>query len=206
MSFFRKLLYSVAHDRFWWWALLVINFFGSLYGFYWYRGQLASTPAKYWLIVPDSPGSTFLLCIWLALLLAGVSWRKPSMQVLAAIAFVSNMKYGLWTSIVLPQAGIKFGWEFEYVYLTASHLAMWVQAMIFSRYYKPGLLPAVGALLFMWFQDLVDYGLLNTHPILPYESELAFARAVAIGLSSVWGFYLVLQALFDRRIGRAYNS
>jgi uncharacterized membrane protein YpjA len=203
MTFLRNFFAAIARERRWWWALLVINFFGSLFGFWWYKGQLAATPVKYWLIVPDSPGSTFLLCIWLSLLLAGVDWRKPGMQWLGAIAFVSNMKYGLWTATVLPQAGIKYGWDFDFIHLSLSHGAMWVQAMIFARFYKPSLAPAVGALLFMWFQDLIDYFVLNTHPTLPYESELAYARGMAILLSTVWGGFLIWQAMFDRRQKRA---
>ncbi|HYF78992.1 MAG TPA: DUF1405 domain-containing protein [Symbiobacteriaceae bacterium] len=203
MTFLRNFFAAIARERRWWWALLVINFFGSLFGFWWYKGQLAATPVKYWLIVPDSPGSTFLLCIWLSLLLAGVDWRKPGMQWLGAIAFVSNMKYGLWTATVLPQAGIKYGWDFDFIHLSLSHGAMWVQAMIFARFYKPSLAPAVGALLFMWFQDLIDYFVLNTHPTLPYESELAYARGMAILLSTLWGGFLIWQAMFDRRQKRA---
>jgi uncharacterized membrane protein YpjA len=203
MTFLRNFFAAIARERRWWWALLVINFFGSLFGFWWYKGQLAATPVKYWLIVPDSPGSTFLLCIWLTLLLAGVDWRKPGMQWLGAIAFVSNMKYGLWTATVLPQAGIKYGWDFDFIHLSLSHGAMWVQAMIFARFYKPSLAPAVGALLFMWFQDLIDYFVLNTHPTLPYESELAYARGMAILLSTLWGGFLIWQAMFDKRQRRA---
>lgn len=199
MDLVRKLFASIARDRRWWWLLVVINFFGSLYGFYWYGGQLLATPRWQWLIVPDSPGSTFLLTIWLALMLAGVDWRKPGMQWLGAIAFVSNMKYGLWTATVLPQAGFKYGWEFDFVHLSLSHASMWLQAMIFARHYKPALAPAAGALLWMWFQDIMDYYVLNTHPYLPYDQEFAYARFMALALSTIWGLFLVGQALFDRR-------
>lgn len=203
MSFARRFVAEVATDRRWWWILLGINFVGSLYGFYWYWPQLQQTPVWQWLIVPDSPGSTFLLCIWLALMLAGADWRRPAMQWLGAIAFVSNMKYGLWTATVLPTAGMRFGWEFDFVHLSLSHAGMWVQAMIFARFYKPALAPAVGALLFMWFQDVIDYQVLMTHPTLPYHEHMFnFARGTAVTLSTVWGFFLVLQAWFDRQPSR----
>jgi uncharacterized membrane protein YpjA len=104
------------------------------------------------------------------------------------------MKYGLWTAVVLPQAGIKHGWEFDFIHLTLSHSAMWVQGLLFARYYKPALWSAAVALLWMWFQDLVDYGLLMTHPTLPYQAEFAFARGVAVAWSTVWGLFLVAQA------------
>lgn len=205
MNLVQQFLTGVARSRRWWWTLLVVNFLGSLYGFYWYWPQLQETPLWQWLIVPDSPGSTFLLCIWLALMLAGADWRSGPMQWLGAVAFVANMKYGLWTAIVLPQAGLKFGWQFDFVHLSISHAGMWVQGIIFSRFYPPALGPAAGALVFMWFQDLVDYAVpaFMTHPTLPYQSEFAFARNTAVALSSIWGLYLVGQAVFDRQRRRA---
>lgn len=198
MTFLRRLAHDIAHRRTWWIILLAINAVGSVYGFWWYRAQLLATPLWQWLIVPDSPGSTFLLCIWLSFMLAGFDWRRPGMQWLGAIAFVSNMKYGLWTATVLPEAGIKFGWEFDFIHLSLSHAGMWLQAMILARHYRPAFAPAVGALLFMWFQDLIDYQLLMTHPTLPYDSEFAYARGAAIILSTVWGLFLVAQSRIDR--------
>lgn len=41
--------------------LLAINLFGTVYGYYWYRYQLAETPAKFLLFVPDSPTAS-LFC------------------------------------------------------------------------------------------------------------------------------------------------
>jgi uncharacterized membrane protein YpjA len=194
----RNLFRSIALNRSWWWTLLGINFFGALYGFYWYWPQLQASPRWQWPLIPDSPGSTFLLFIWLGLMLLGYDWKRPGMQWLAAIAFISNMKYGLWTATVLPEAGIKFGWQFDYIYLSLSHAGMWVQAMIFARFYKPAILPAIGAMLFMWFQDLIDYRVLMTHPTLPENSQFLFAAATAVILSTVWGLFLVAQAAFNR--------
>lgn len=194
MTWLRKLFDVVASDRRFWWALFTINLLGSLYGFYWYWPQLSETPVKYWLIVPDSPGSTFLLAIWLGLLLAGRDWRRPGMQLLGAVAFISNMKYGLWSATVLPQAGIKYGWQFDFIHLSLSHLGMFVEAMIFARHYRPERWAAGVALAWMGFQDLVDYRLLMTHPTLPYQAEFGFARTVAVALSVLWGAFLLVQA------------
>ena len=38
--------------------LLIINFFGTVYGYYWYLPQLTNTPAKFLIFVPDSPTAT----------------------------------------------------------------------------------------------------------------------------------------------------
>jgi len=199
MSWLIGFLRSVARDRRWWWVLLVVNFLGSLYGFYWYWPQLSQTPPARWFIVPDSPGATFLFSIWLALMLAGLDWRSPGMQILGAVAFISNMKYGLWTATVLPQAGIKYGWEFDFVHLSLSHLAMWAQGLLFAHHYRPGPPAAALALFWMVVQDAVDYRLWMTHPMLPYPDEFGFARGAAMTLSLVWGLYLLGQALSHRR-------
>jgi uncharacterized membrane protein YpjA len=198
MHALRRLFDAIAKDRSWWWLLFGINLFGSLYGFWWYRDQLAATPTKYWVIVPDSPAATFLLTIWLGLLLFGFDWRKPGMQFLGATAFLANMKWGLWTATVLPQAGIAHGWEFDYIHLSLSHFAMWAQGMLYARYYPPSLAPALGALGWVLFQDLMDYQVLMTHTWLPYDEQFGFARAVAVSLSCIWGGFLVVQALRRR--------
>lgn len=202
MTWLRRFLEMVATDRRLWWALFFVNLLGSIYGFYWYWPQLSTTPVKYWLIVPDSPGSTFLLTIWLGLMLAGKDWRRPGMQLLGAVAFVSNMKYGLWTATVLPQAGIKYGWQFDFVHLSLSHLGMFLEAMIFARHYRPPLWAAAAALAWMGFQDFIDYQVLMTHPTLPYQAEFGFARAAAFVLSILWGGFLLWQGGPARRSDR----
>ncbi len=199
MNWLRAFLRSVTDDRRWWWALLTVNFLGSLYGFYWYWPQLSQTPPARWFIVPDSPGATFLFTLWLGLMLAGADWRRPGMQLLGAVAFVSNMKYGLWTATVLPQAGIKYGWEFDFVHLSLSHLGMWVQGLLFARRYPPATTAAGLALLWMVVQDAVDYRLWMTHPTLPYVQEFEFARCAAMTLSLIWGLFLLGQSRAHRR-------
>lgn len=193
-----RLFHAVAHRCGFWWTLLFVNLGGSLYGFWWYRNQLLSTPWWQWPLVPDSPGATFLLMLWLAFRLAGTNWKRTAIQVLGAIAFVSNMKYGLWTAVVLSAAGIRYGWEWEFVYLTLSHLGMWLQGFIFARFYAPGTVAAAVALLYMWGQDLVDYRILMTHPTLPYMDMFGFAKSAAVALSTLWGGYLLIRAWFDR--------
>lgn len=202
MAVLGRLFSAIALQRRGWWLLLGINSLGSLYGFWWYKNQLMETPWWQWLLVPDSPGATFLFSIWLILLLGGADWRRPGMQLLGAVAFVANMKYGLWTATVLPYAGITLGWEFDFVHLSLSHFGMWLQAIIFARHYRPALFPATAALLFMWFQDLIDYRVWMSHPTLPAEATFLFARNMAVILSTTWGGFLVWQARFDKRSTR----
>lgn len=202
VRFFR----GVATGRGWWAALLAVNFLGSLYGFWWYRWQLAETPVRYWPVVPDSPGSTFLLTLFLGVLLVGrVPGADPETgapvglrgwpALLGAVAFASNMKYGLWTATVLPLHALTAGrWTFDDVHLTLSHAGMWVQGLLFLRYYRPSPGAALAAWAWLFFQDGVDYWLWHTHPTLPDEAMEPTARAVALALSLVWGGWTLVQA------------
>lgn len=198
MQMARQLVEAIALKRIWWFIMIPPLLLGSLYGFYWYWPQLQATPIYLWPIVPDSPGSSMLLCIWLICLVAGADWRKPGMQWLGAIAFISNMKYGLWTPMVNTYTGLTYGWSFDLVHLSISHGAMWFLGLLFARYYKPAILPSIGALLFMWFQDLVDYVLLGTHPTLWHIELRGLAFIFAVSLSTIWGCYLVGQALVEQ--------
>lgn len=192
-------LHGVSHRRGWWWFLFWVNLLGSCYGFWWYRYQLVDTPVRYWLIVPDSPGSTLLLTGFLALLLAGrvradsgsdaVVALRGGAGWLGAVAFLSNMKYGLWTAIVLPYHAIWSGqWTFADVHLSLSHAGMWVQGLLFLYWYRPSRAAAGAALAWMLFQDWVDYASwLHTHPTLPNEALHNPAGAIALCLSLTWG-------------------
>lgn len=206
-----RFLQSLATQRPWWLVLLAVNFVGSLYGFWWYRWQLAETPRRLWLVVPDSPGSTLLLSFFLLALVLGAApvprtGRPVAVRgwlgLLAALAFASNMKYGLWTAIVLPQHAIwANAWSFEHVHLSLSHAAMWVQGLLFLHYYRPSLGAALAAWGWLFFQDIVDYWVWQTHPTLPNEALEPSARAIALSLTLVWGGLVVGQA-WRHHLGR----
>jgi uncharacterized membrane protein YpjA len=109
------------------------NLIGSIYGFYWYKEQLASTPIYFWLFVPDSPLSsslfTFVLALWL--------WRKKVSPLLVLIAFVCCLKYGIWCVVVLGIYGVRDGGMVaENWMLVASHAAMAAEVLIYSFLFK----------------------------------------------------------------------
>lgn len=195
----------ITRSRHWWLILLWVNLLGSLYGFWWYQEQLLATPLRYWLVVPDSPGSTLLFSMFLALLLTGRVWGGAGeprvwltgwVSLLAAVAFTSNMKYGLWTATVLPEYARRSGdLTPDIIYLSLSHLGMWFQALLFSWRYRVARSASLAALAWLLFQDYVDYWLLNTHPALPAAWMQPFARDTAIVLSLVWGGYVIWLSL-----------
>lgn len=183
----RRLYDLITGNRSFWWLVLIINLIGSAYGFWWYRDQLLSSPWYLWPIIPDSPGSSFLFSCWLFAMIRGKNPRW-----LGALAFISLLKYGFWTAIVLPQHAIWSGhWTFEHVHLSLSHLSMAVEALLFSQRYKVGVAWAAVALGWMYFQDFCDYVWLGTHPTLPDDALLRSAGLIALGLSTVWGVYLL---------------
>src|SRR5690625_5647243 len=59
-----KLKYIFTHKTFLI-LLFIINLFGTIYGYLWYAGQLAITPAVFIPFVPDSPTATLFFTIFL---------------------------------------------------------------------------------------------------------------------------------------------
>lgn len=194
----REFLRRAALHPSWWRLLFWVNLVGSAYGFWWYRNQLAATPLRYWPVVPDSPGSTLLFTLFLGLLLArggrlgrrtgAVTWLSGWPALLAAVAFASNMKYGLWTAIVLPQAGIVTGyWTFDHIHLSLSHLGMWAQGLLYLHFWRPTPVAALAAWAWLLVQDWLDYWAIHTHPTLPAEELEPSVRWIAVALSLIWG-------------------
>lgn len=117
--------------------LVIINLLGSVYGYYWYREQLAGTPFYAWPFVPDSPLSTTLFALALGASLAGVE-----RVFLTIIACTASIKYGLWALAVISH----FWWlggavTFVESMLWLSHLGMVVQGCIYLRTITPPPLP-----------------------------------------------------------------
>ncbi len=150
------------------------NLIGAAYGFLWYAGQLSTSPQYLWPVIPDSPLAALSFGLFLMALYLGR--RIPLLE---AFAYLSMIKYGLWTVLVLGQdMVINRAATFEGIHLTASHFIMAVQPVIFMRRLHPGL--AAGAAAWAWFlfNDYMDY-FQGTHPYLPDPSQIGYVRGVA---------------------------
>lgn len=171
--------------------LVLVNLGGVAYGFYYYGPQFGLTPAWLWPWVPDSPMSVGFFALALALRLAG----RPS-QLVDWLAFIANLKVGLWTGFVLtyydahfrifvdPLASLNF-------WLFLLHLAMAVQVFTIARGLRLGWWSAAAI---GWFAlDIaMDYGLapftfggcVGTKPItVPCDpSGVLLGVTVALGL------------------------
>ncbi|MBC8081038.1 MAG: DUF1405 domain-containing protein [Gorillibacterium sp.] len=163
-------------SRFMLYSLFWINLLGTVYGYYWYSGQLIDTAKEkpWWMLilVPDSPTGSLLFTFALLYMLID-SHRKSRGQeaeqrarigghlrsIIEAMACVASFKYGIWAvSIIL--ADIYLGSAANWIdgMLSLSHLGMAVEALLFARFFRltPRAL-AVGA-CWVFASDIVDYG------------------------------------------------
>lgn len=135
------------------WLIVLVNVAGTVFGFWYYRFQLQNTAPVMWPVVPDSPTATMLMIASL------VSWKAGrDRSWLHALAFVGNLKYGLWVVVVqftindVLTSGDPYYW-----FLVVGHLGMALQALVIYRYAE-FTLPGVGvAVAWFGFNDVVDY-------------------------------------------------
>ncbi|MED4751039.1 DUF1405 domain-containing protein [Brevibacillus choshinensis] len=170
------------------WTLFVVNLLGTIYGFIWYGGQLAETPAFLTPFVPDSPTGSGLFTLVLLTYLLG-----RHIPVLEALAGITNFKYGVW-AVCIILAGWMMGNEVRWtdVMLIISHSGMAVESVLYARFYKLSLLPVGIAALWTLNNDFLDY-VMNIHPWLPsvldpYEGFVGLFTVLLslISISVIW--------------------
>lgn len=160
--------------------LLIINALGSLYGYYWYREQLAATPFYLWPFVPDSPLSSTLFAAALLLHLSGV--KKTMFQVLACTV---SIKYGIWAVVMISDYWSSGGPVAPTeTMLWLSHLGMALEGAIFLRTYSFGIPVVIFTGAWMLVNDLVDYWA-GLHPYLFMAGQETLAMASALALTAL---------------------
>lgn len=137
------------------WLLLIVNFFGTLYGYYWYKNQLFSTEWYLWPFVPDSPTASLFFCFVLVAFILGKRWRY-----FEAFAAVTLVKYGVWATVMLIWTGL-LGGELNWMHymLIFSHLGMAVQALLFIPYFTFKLKHLLVVAIWTLTNDIMDYSL-----------------------------------------------
>lgn len=154
--------------------LVGVNVAGAAFGFYYYIPQLSILPTYLWFLVADSPIATLLFATALGATLIGSGSR-----LLSSMAFVANLKYGLWTAAVL----LVFSDGFlspttapMYLFLLLSHLGMAAQVFLLdgvSDFSRKGL---VAGAAFYAVNDIADYTSVlgrPLHPLLPGQESAA---------------------------------
>lgn len=171
-------------------TLIIINILGSVYGYYWYRYQLAATPKYLWFFVPDSPLSTTLTAIALIFILV-----KKRNSLFEWLAFTAVIKYGIWAVVIISHFGLTGGViEPEIWMLWFSHLGMALEGIIFLRQVKVSWREVALGGAWMLFNDVVDY-VLGIYPYLYASYQWLTALLTAVGLSLILSLHRVILSL-----------
>lgn len=149
------------------WTLFIVNLLGTIYGYYWYKEQLAITAAPLLPFVPDSPTASLFFTLVLLLLLLH---KKSSF--IAAFAAVTSIKYGIW-AVVAIFWGSALGDQLEFAHymLVVSHLGMAVEAILFYRFYRIKWIHLATVAVWTLLNDYLDYAL-DIHPFVPWQLEM----------------------------------
>lgn len=148
-----KWIYSILGNRSVLYLLLLVNFFGTAYGYYWYKSQLAVTPPKFLAFVPDSPTASLFFLFVLVAFLLGKNW-----PLFEALAIVTLVKYGIWAVVMNLLVFIVSG-EIDGIglMLMVSHGAMAVQGVLYSPFYRFKLWHLVVTGIWTLHNDVIDY-------------------------------------------------
>jgi len=115
--------------------------------------QLQMTEPHFWIFVPDSPTASLFFCLALLGWIVGRNFK-----LVEALALITLVKYGLWAVVMnmmtLWETGSigPEGWM-----LVASHFAMAVQAVLYSSFYRFGIVHIVLAAIWTLHNDVIDY-------------------------------------------------
>lgn len=193
----KRLLWENPYQNWFLLTLAVINILGSAYGYFWYRGQLSSTPLIWWPFTPDSPLATTLFA--LAMVLAV---RKRGNSLLCLIATLAVIKYGMWAVALISDYWLS-GAKIEPVELGLwlSHLGMMAEGFIFIRHLAVSCRHLLPTGMWLGLNDFVDYGL-GMHPYLFSAGQSNLALITAVSLSLVAILYLGLAVKWSRRAGK----
>ncbi|NDI34377.1 DUF1405 domain-containing protein [Chengkuizengella sediminis] len=187
------------------WLLFIINFLGTIYGYYWYKNQLIYTMSEYsnWFIfvVPDSPTASlfFTLSILYLLLDEYTNSKKRGFLrgIIEVLGVVTSVKYGIWAVVMIFAAaaqGDAMVWQ-DWM-LTVSHLGMAAEAILFIRFFGFKLIHIVPVAIWTLFNDFVDYKY-YVFPWLPNELEddlLAIqVFTIILSILSIFTSYLGLR-------------
>lgn len=199
MSYWNWLQIVLKHRQMLW-VLLLVNGFGTMYGFYWYHQQLLATPWYYWPFVPDSPMASLFFTLVIAAFLFGRKWLYSE-----ALAAVTLVKYGIWACIMIiwtAMLGGELSWQ--HYMLLISHGGMALQALLFIPQYSFRLKHLALVAIWTLMNDLLDYSLdifpwlsQLLHPYLPIIATLT----VSLSIMCILVFYLfvVLRPTEQRR-------
>jgi uncharacterized membrane protein YpjA len=160
-------------------TLLWVNLLGTVYGYYWYAGQLEDTIANHPLwrafLVPDSPTASLFFTVSILWMYKQPDRRQLGVMgqglrsLIEALAVVTSVKYGVW-AVAMIFAGAAQGdpltWQ-DWM-LSASHLGMAAEALLYIRFFRIGYGVLAATALWTLYNDFADYTF-DIFPWLPGE-------------------------------------
>ncbi|SDY87803.1 Uncharacterized membrane protein YpjA [Evansella caseinilytica] len=194
-----EMMFQLLKKKYFLALLLVINIGGTIYGFIWYEGQLAVTPGKFLIFVPDSPTASLMFCFVLTAFLFRKNW-----PLLEAFAAVTLLKYGVWAVVMIVAAvlaGDTLTWKQSM--LIVSHLGMAVQGLLYSPYYRIKLWHLGVIAAWTLLNDFIDY-YYGMHPwvsrlIQPYIDQIA-VFTVCLSIVSLLTVFLLNKYAVKRTV------
>jgi len=151
-------------DRYFLILLFFVNFFGTIYGFFWYESQLKITPTIFIPFVPDSPTASMFFTIWLLFFIL-----RKNLAYMSALAVMSLFKYGVWAVVMNVFTLIvdgAIGWQ-GYM-LIASHAGMAIQGLLYTPFYDIKMRHFAVASVWILHNDIIDY----VYEMMPIYSSL----------------------------------
>lgn len=187
--------------------MTLTNIGGVAYGIYFYWAQLHETPWYLVPVVPDSPTGPFFMVVVFSLWWFRGRSRSPTLELLA---FVSLLKYGIWTVLVFWLYRADF-FAPDRAQLTQTLLALHIAEAVEAGVLLKGMaLPRArwAALAAAWLAvgDFSDY-VLGTHPRLPQGIDPGLGTQVVPSMTVALTIICYLAAiLWCRRLARASRA
>lgn len=189
----KQLLAKLVQDKYFLSLVIVLNVVGSVFGYLiYYQEQLLETPLYLWIFVPNSPLATSLMAISVAFYMCGIQNK-----LIDALAFATNIKYGLWTCFVQLYYFEHFLGAIDLLqfFIFFSHIFMALQVLLIAQYSEF----EITSFLFLGFwlplNDFMNYGK-DTLTYIPGGSEFMSPEmivAVVLTVFSITMYFLVLE-------------
>jgi len=156
------------------WLTMIIYVPGTVYGYYWYKGQLIETwnEHPHWQLpfVPDSPTASLffalaLLWLWVSPKRSRHAWINAIRGIVETLGVVTSVKYGIWATAIIfagQAQGDILVWE--HWMLIIGHSAMAIMALLYARFFTFGGMALLAAAAWTFLNDTVDY----TYDVYPY--------------------------------------
>ncbi len=185
------------------WIVGLINLAGTLYGYYWYEPQLATSKWYFYPFIPDSPTASLFFTIIVFLWIFG---RRS--RLFEALAFVTLIKYGVWAVVMNALMLNELGTSNAYLttmalMLMVSHGAMAFQALLFSPLMIFRVKELVLVAIWVVHNDVVDY-VLGQWPRYPALAEhikwIGYGSFWLTGLCLLMGYLFVARDSIDNKV------